>query len=122
MYRTNHNHFKPLFPPSLPPSLQMKHKQPSAAAQYTSASGPACGQVYCRLGCVCSSLARVNRGPLHCRRPDCMLGCDCFKRKIVKQLLGSEDEKPPESQSNPLYGKLLRSPTCGVFSVQPSIR
>ncbi|XP_030201317.1 uncharacterized protein mgab [Gadus morhua] len=81
----------------------MKHKQPSAAAQYTSASGPACGQVYCRLGCVCSSLARVNRGPLHCRRPDCMLGCDCFKRKIVKQLLGSEDEKPPESQSNPLY-------------------
>ncbi|XP_056437862.1 uncharacterized protein magl [Gadus chalcogrammus] len=81
----------------------MKHKQPSPPAQYTSASGPACGQVYCRLGCVCSSLARVNRGPLHCRRPDCMLGCDCFKRKIVKQLLGSEDEKPPESQSNPLY-------------------
>ncbi|CAL8315935.1 unnamed protein product [Merluccius merluccius] len=72
-------------------------------ATYKTTAGPDCGQVYCRLGCVCSSLARLNRGPLHCRRPDCMLGCDCFKRKITKQLLGTEDEEPMETQSHPLY-------------------
>ncbi|XP_034143794.1 MAX gene-associated protein isoform X2 [Esox lucius] len=47
--------------------------------------GPECGSEFCRLGCVCSSLARVSRGPLHCYRPDCMLGCSCFKRRITRQ-------------------------------------
>ncbi|XP_059212334.1 uncharacterized protein magl isoform X2 [Centropristis striata] len=55
---------------------------------------PDCGQEFCTLGCVCSSLEHLNRGPLHCRRPDCMFGCTCFKRKITKQLSAGESELP----------------------------
>ncbi|XP_042359838.1 MAX gene-associated protein-like, partial [Plectropomus leopardus] len=55
---------------------------------------PECGQAFCTLGCVCSSLQHPNRGPLHCRRPECMFGCACFKRKITKQLSAEESEEP----------------------------
>ncbi|XP_073667471.1 MAX gene-associated protein isoform X2 [Paramisgurnus dabryanus] len=41
-----------------------------------------CGNDFCRLGCVCESLNRKRRGPLHCRRLQCMFGCDCFKHKV----------------------------------------
>ncbi|KAG7263634.1 hypothetical protein CRUP_019726 [Coryphaenoides rupestris] len=88
--------------------------------QYKAVAGPDCGQAFCRLGCVCSSLARINRGPLHCRRPDCMLGCDCFKRKITKQLLEGgcgEDEvnQPVQTQSHSLYAV-----TSLQHAIQPS--
>ncbi|XP_029281313.1 MAX gene-associated protein isoform X3 [Cottoperca gobio] len=56
-------------------------------------TGPECGQEFCTLGCVCSSLRHLNRGPLHCRRPDCMFGCACFKRKITKQATEGEKEE-----------------------------
>ncbi|XP_068433805.1 MAX gene-associated protein isoform X2 [Clinocottus analis] len=52
---------------------------------------PECGQEFCTLGCVCSSLKHLNRAPFHCRRPDCMFGCTCFKRKITKQLSAREE-------------------------------
>ncbi|XP_034084533.1 MAX gene-associated protein isoform X1 [Gymnodraco acuticeps] len=55
--------------------------------------GPECGKEFCTLGCVCSSLERLNRGPFHCRRTDCMLGCTCFKRKITKHLAEGEREE-----------------------------
>ncbi|XP_023285958.1 MAX gene-associated protein-like [Seriola lalandi dorsalis] len=61
--------------------------------------GPECGQEFCRLGCVCSSLQHLNRGPLHCRRPECMFGCACFKRKITKQISMGEREQ----QIQPVY-------------------
>ncbi|XP_073348922.1 MAX gene-associated protein isoform X2 [Pagrus major] len=60
---------------------------------------PECGQDFCRLGCVCLSLQCSNRGPLHCRRPECMFGCACFKRKIIKQLNSRESEE----HIQPLY-------------------
>ncbi|XP_029352314.1 MAX gene-associated protein [Echeneis naucrates] len=60
--------------------------------------GPECGQEFCRLGCVCSSLQHFNRGPLHCRRPECMFGCACFKRKITKICTGES-----KKQIQPLY-------------------
>ncbi|XP_057209721.1 MAX gene-associated protein [Triplophysa rosa] len=41
-----------------------------------------CGNDFCRLGCVCESLTRKIRGPTHCRRLQCMFGCDCFKHKV----------------------------------------
>lgn len=41
-----------------------------------------CGLDFCRLGCVCESLTRQIRGPTHCRRRQCMFGCDCFKHKV----------------------------------------
>uniref|UniRef100_A0A8C9HU32 MAX gene-associated protein n=1 Tax=Piliocolobus tephrosceles TaxID=591936 RepID=A0A8C9HU32_9PRIM len=44
---------------------------------------PPCNNDFCRLGCVCSSLALEKRQPAHCRRPDCMFGCTCLKRKVV---------------------------------------
>ncbi|KAM8726589.1 MAX gene-associated protein isoform 2-T3 [Acanthopagrus schlegelii] len=60
---------------------------------------PECGQDFCRMGCVCLSLQCSNRGPLHCRRPECMFGCACFKRKIIKQLNSGETEE----RIQPLY-------------------
>lgn len=63
---------------------------------------PECGQEFCRMGCVCLSLQCSNRGPLHCRRPECMFGCSCFKRKIIKQLNSGETEESIQ----PLYCKI----------------
>ncbi|KAG7249742.1 hypothetical protein CRUP_012846, partial [Coryphaenoides rupestris] len=98
----------------------MQPKVQLVMTQYKAVAGPDCGQAFCRLGCVCSSLARINRGPLHCRRPDCMLGCDCFKRKITKQLLEGgcgEDEvnQPVQTQSHSLYAV-----TSLQHAIQPS--
>ncbi|KAF7656799.1 hypothetical protein LDENG_00035930 [Lucifuga dentata] len=57
---------------------------------------PKCGQEFCRLGCVCSSLQRPVRGTLHCRQPDCMFGCMCLKRNITKYLTMEESESETE--------------------------
>uniref|UniRef100_A0A2K6G180 MAX gene-associated protein n=1 Tax=Propithecus coquereli TaxID=379532 RepID=A0A2K6G180_PROCO len=51
---------------------------------------PPCNNDFCRLGCVCSSLALEKRQPTHCRRPDCMFGCTCLKRKVVLVKGGSK--------------------------------
>ncbi|XP_059228567.1 MAX gene-associated protein isoform X8 [Mustela nigripes] len=51
---------------------------------------PPCNNDFCRLGCVCSSLALEKRQPAHCRRPDCMFGCTCLKRKVVLVKGGSK--------------------------------
>ncbi|XP_045067114.1 MAX gene-associated protein-like [Coregonus clupeaformis] len=72
----------------------------SSAPKSSQVDGPECGSEFCRLGCVCSSLARVSRGPLHCYRPDCMLGCSCFKRKITKQTTAAEND---QNQMLPVY-------------------
>lgn len=73
-------------------------------AQYlkNKAVGSECGQEFCRLGCVCSSLEHPNSGPLHCRRPECMFGCTCFKRKITKQMSAMESEH----LTQPVYCKI----------------
>ncbi|KAH0620627.1 hypothetical protein JD844_021285 [Phrynosoma platyrhinos] len=44
---------------------------------------PPCNNDFCRLGCICSSLALEKRQPAHCRKPECMFGCTCLKRKVV---------------------------------------
>ncbi|XP_043916490.1 MAX gene-associated protein [Protopterus annectens] len=44
---------------------------------------PPCNNDFCRLGCICESLAQEKRQPAHCRRPECMFGCTCLKRKMV---------------------------------------
>nr|XP_015092644.1 MAX gene-associated protein isoform X11 [Vicugna pacos] len=51
---------------------------------------PPCNNDFCRLGCICSSLALEKRQPAHCRRPDCMFGCTCLKRKVVLVKGGSK--------------------------------
>ncbi|XP_005917749.1 MAX gene-associated protein isoform X2 [Haplochromis burtoni] len=81
--------------------LLTKQTQPSQILKVppspNKVAGPECGQEFCRLGCVCSSLQHLNRGHLHCRRPECMFGCACFKRKITKQT------STGESQEHPVY-------------------
>ncbi|KAI4882943.1 hypothetical protein NFI96_015613, partial [Prochilodus magdalenae] len=51
---------------------------------------PPCLNDFCRLGCVCASLAQERRQH-HCGKPQCMLGCDCLRRKVVL-LKHSKDE------------------------------
>lgn len=65
------------------------------------AQGAECGGESCKLGCICSSIHSPVKVPLHCRRPECMFGCTCFKRKIMKQPSPGE----PEPQVPPLYCK-----------------
>ncbi|XP_054618404.1 uncharacterized protein magl isoform X2 [Dunckerocampus dactyliophorus] len=48
------------------------------------ATGPECGQEFCRLGCVCPSLQYPKAGPHHCRQPECMLGCTCYQHKTAE--------------------------------------
>lgn len=82
------------------PVNQMQHNQlkPPHFAKNIS-KGPECGQDFCRLGCVCSSLHNMERGPAHCRRSECMFGCNCFKRKITKQA----NTGVHEEQNHPVY-------------------
>uniref|UniRef100_A0A8C3KF74 MAX gene-associated protein n=1 Tax=Calidris pygmaea TaxID=425635 RepID=A0A8C3KF74_9CHAR len=54
---------------------------------------PPCNNDFCRLGCVCASLALEKRQPTHCRRPDCMFGCTCLKRKVLLVKGGSKHKK-----------------------------
>ncbi|XP_049988395.1 MAX gene-associated protein isoform X5 [Alexandromys fortis] len=70
---------------------------------------PPCNNDFCRLGCVCSSLALEKRQPAHCRRPDCMFGCTCLKRKVVLVKGGSKTKHFPKKAAHrdPLfYGTL----------------
>ncbi|XP_051942045.1 MAX dimerization protein MGA a isoform X2 [Hippocampus zosterae] len=64
---------------------------PTAPIQLSRRPEPACLNDFCRLGCVCSSLAHTARVS-HCGRPRCMLGCSCLKQKVVllKNLDGSD--------------------------------
>ncbi|XP_040413671.1 MAX gene-associated protein isoform X27 [Cygnus olor] len=54
---------------------------------------PPCNNDFCRLGCICASLALEKRQPTHCRRPDCMFGCTCLKRKVLLVKGGSKHKK-----------------------------
>ncbi|XP_025889180.1 MAX gene-associated protein isoform X2 [Nothoprocta perdicaria] len=54
---------------------------------------PPCNNDFCRLGCICASLALEKRQPSHCRRPDCMFGCTCLKRKVLLVKGGSKHKK-----------------------------
>ncbi|XP_029454521.1 MAX gene-associated protein isoform X2 [Rhinatrema bivittatum] len=53
---------------------------------------PPCNNDFCRLGCVCASLSQEKRQPTHCRRPECMFGCSCLKRKVLL-VKGSKPKK-----------------------------
>ncbi|XP_048340305.1 MAX gene-associated protein isoform X3 [Sphaerodactylus townsendi] len=57
---------------------------------------PPCNNDFCRLGCICSSLALEKHQSTHCRKPDCMFGCICLKRRVVLVKGGSKHKKIPE--------------------------
>ncbi|XP_031227411.1 MAX gene-associated protein isoform X5 [Mastomys coucha] len=77
---------------------------------------PPCNNDFCRLGCVCSSLALEKRQPAHCRRPDCMFGCTCLKRKVVLVKGGSKTKHFHKKAANrdPLFYETLGEEGGGV--------
>ncbi|KAM4713504.1 uncharacterized protein mgab isoform 1-T5 [Anableps anableps] len=62
--------------------IMSKESMPSEIPFRDETVGPECGQEFCRLGCVCHSLKQLNTTPDHCRHPDCMFVCGCFKPRI----------------------------------------
>ncbi|XP_063145985.1 MAX gene-associated protein isoform X2 [Candoia aspera] len=75
---------------------------------------PPCNNDFCRLGCICSSLALEKRQPTHCRKPDCMFGCTCLKRKVVlikhKKIL----EKPLRGKHRLYHERNQEQQTCVI--------
>ncbi|KAG5846854.1 hypothetical protein ANANG_G00119400 [Anguilla anguilla] len=64
---------------------------------------PPCRRAFCRLGCVCASLAKGRRVVTHCRKPACMFGCSCLKHKMV--LVRPSLTSPPEPELGDLIGQ-----------------
>ncbi|XP_048830323.1 MAX dimerization protein MGA a isoform X2 [Brienomyrus brachyistius] len=58
-------------------------KGSKAANRVIKRRAPPCLIDFCRLGCVCSSLAQEHRRFTHCGKPECMFGCTCLKRRVV---------------------------------------
>ena len=58
----------------------------------------ACQRDFCRLGCVCLSLLRQPRPPTHCRRPQCMFECVCFRHRVL--LIRPHPDKSSSSSSS----------------------
>ncbi|KAG7466503.1 hypothetical protein MATL_G00165410 [Megalops atlanticus] len=66
---------------------------------------PPCFNDFCRLGCVCTSLALECRQQTHCGKTECMFGCTCLKRKVV--LLKAPPKKKKQEQEDLIfYGAL----------------
>ncbi|KAM3594697.1 uncharacterized protein V6R79_012448 [Siganus canaliculatus] len=57
-------------------------ENPTAPIQLIRRRAPPCLNDFCRLGCICSSLARGFRTS-HCGKVACMFGCSCLKQKVV---------------------------------------
>ncbi|XP_051476518.1 MAX gene-associated protein isoform X4 [Apus apus] len=74
---------------------------------------PPCNNDFCRLGCICASLLLEKRQPTHCRRPDCMFGCTCLKRKVLLVKGGPKHKKimKKAARGNPVF--------CGTPEDQP---
>ncbi|XP_030095634.2 MAX gene-associated protein isoform X3 [Serinus canaria] len=71
---------------------------------------PPCNNDFCRLGCICASLALEKRQPTHCRRPDCMFGCTCLKRRVLLVKGGSKHKK---MMKKAVHGNLVLFGTQG---------
>nr|XP_033807785.1 MAX gene-associated protein isoform X2 [Geotrypetes seraphini] len=75
---------------------------------------PPCNNDFCRLGCVCASLSQEKRQPTHCRRPECMFGCSCLKRKVLLVKGGSKQKRILKKAVN--YNLM----SCGIIE-EPSL-
>nr|XP_043871275.1 MAX gene-associated protein-like isoform X1 [Solea senegalensis] len=76
-------------------------ENPTAPIQLVRRRAPPCLNDFCRLGCICSSLAYSSRVG-HCGRSLCMFGCSCLKQKVV---LLKNLEASDSSPSHPSHGK-----------------
>ncbi|XP_056152271.1 MAX gene-associated protein-like [Lampris incognitus] len=66
-------------------------ENPTAPIQLIKRRAPPCLNDFCRLGCVCASLAQSRR-VTHCGKDQCIFGCSCLRQKVVllKNLEGSD--------------------------------
>ncbi|XP_041828682.1 MAX dimerization protein MGA a isoform X2 [Melanotaenia boesemani] len=76
------------------------NENPTAPIQLARRRVSPCLNDFCRLGCICSSLAYCSRIS-HCGRPLCMFGCSCLKQKVVLlKNLDSSDSSPSSHHGN----------------------
>ncbi|KAM3603399.1 uncharacterized protein V6R79_021646 [Siganus canaliculatus] len=80
---------------------------------------PACGKDFCRLGCLCSALQYLHKGPNHCRRPECMFDCACDARQraAARKMPGFPAKKLWKNSINevdpdPVFVPTSASTTC----------
>uniref|UniRef100_A0A8C8I2I3 MAX dimerization protein MGA a n=1 Tax=Oncorhynchus tshawytscha TaxID=74940 RepID=A0A8C8I2I3_ONCTS len=73
---------------------------PAAPIKIVKRSAPPCLNAFCRLGCVCASLAQ-DRRITHCGKIECIFGCSCLRQKVVvlKNLKGPDSSASEEGPS-----------------------
>ncbi|XP_071400068.1 MAX dimerization protein MGA a [Centroberyx affinis] len=95
-------------------------ENPTAPIRLVKRRAPPCLNEFCRLGCVCVSLAHGAR-LTHCGRPGCMFGCSCLKQKVVllKNLDGPDSS--PSDQGTPRKRKRKRMKMAYVLKEADSV-
>ncbi|XP_072555422.1 MAX dimerization protein MGA a isoform X2 [Paramormyrops kingsleyae] len=78
-------------------------KGSKAANRVIKRRAPPCLIDFCRLGCVCSSLAQEHRRFTHCGKPECMFGCTCLKRRVVLVKAPPSPTKNTQDQSDLIF-------------------
>nr|XP_046164108.1 MAX dimerization protein MGA a [Oncorhynchus gorbuscha] len=75
-------------------------ENPAAPIKIVKRSAPPCLNAFCRLGCVCASLAQ-DRRITHCGKIECIFGCSCLRQKVVvlKNLKGPDSSASEEGPS-----------------------
>ncbi|XP_038865044.1 MAX dimerization protein MGA a [Salvelinus namaycush] len=75
-------------------------ENPTAPIKIVKRSVPPCLNAFCRLGCVCASLAQERR-ITHCGKIECIFGCSCLRQKVVvlKNLKGPDSSASEEGPS-----------------------
>uniref|UniRef100_A0A4W5PGT4 T-box domain-containing protein n=1 Tax=Hucho hucho TaxID=62062 RepID=A0A4W5PGT4_9TELE len=73
---------------------------PTAPIKIVKRRAPPCLNAFCRLGCVCASLAQ-DRRITHCGKIECIFGCSCLRQKVVvlKNLKGPDSSASEEGPS-----------------------
>ncbi|XP_046901370.1 MAX dimerization protein MGA a isoform X4 [Hypomesus transpacificus] len=84
-------------------------ENPTAPVRIIKCRAPPCLNVFCRLGCVCSSLIRKKQ-ITHCAKTDCIFGCSCFRQKVVllKNLEGPDSSASDDSSSRKRRKRRMR--------------
>ncbi|CAB1331183.1 unnamed protein product [Coregonus sp. 'balchen'] len=75
-------------------------ENPTAPIKMIKHRAPPCLNAFCRLGCVCASLAQ-DRRITHCGKMECIFGCSCLRQKVVvlKNLKGPDSSVSEEGPS-----------------------
>lgn len=66
-----------------------------------------CRKRFCRMGCLCESLNSTKILPDHCKRPDCMLQCECVS-PISKSDSVTPDQLIQSCDKTTAFGKVSR--------------